>query len=202
MADTEICLVRHGQSSHNLRKLVAGQVPSCLTRRGREDARAVAALMKDRRFDLIYSSDLRRALQTAEVIRESLALVCPIRISTLLRELDYGRFTQRPVRETFTFLDYRRLRDRPYPGGEGFGELKRRADAFAERLRAEGGGRSLLITAHAGPVRMLLVVLGAVGIEELPGLSISNRYAGVVVLDDRGRLKDYRVLGQEVEPSG
>ena len=141
MADTLICLVRHGQSSHNLRELVAGQVPSCLTRRGREDARAVAVLLKGRPFDLIYSSDLRRALQTAEVIRDSLGLGCPIRISSLLRELDYGRFTQRPVRETFAFLDYRRRRDRPYPGGESFGDLKRRAEAFAERLRS-GGGRT------------------------------------------------------------
>ncbi len=201
MADTLICLVRHGQSSHNLRELVAGQVPSCLTRRGREDARAVAVLLKGRPFDLIYSSDLRRALQTAEVIRDSLGLGCPIRISSLLRELDYGRFTQRPVRETFAFLDYRRRRDRPYPGGESFGDLKRRAEAFAERLRSEAGGRSLLITAHAGPIRMLLAVLGAVGLEELPLLSVSNRYAGVVVLDDRGRLKDYRVLSQELEAS-
>ncbi len=53
MADTVICLARHGQSSHNSRKLVAGQVPSCLTRRGREDARAVAVLLKGRPFDLI-----------------------------------------------------------------------------------------------------------------------------------------------------
>lgn len=195
MADTVICLVRHGQSSHNLRKLVAGQVPSCLTAKGREDARAVAALLKDHRFDRIYSSDLRRALQTAEVIRESLALDCPVHISSLLRELDYGRFTQRPVRETFAYLDYRRCRDRPYPGGEGFRELERRADAFARRLRSEAAGHSLLITAHAGPIRMLLVVLGAVGLDDLPSLFISNRYAGVVMLDDRGRLKDYRELG-------
>ena len=195
MADTVICLVRHGQSSHNLRKLVAGQVPSCLTAKGREDARTVAALLKDHRFDRIYSSDLRRALQTAEVIRESLALDGPIHVSSLLRELDYGRFTQRPVRETFAYLDYRRCRDRPYPGGEGFRELERRADAFALRLRSEAAGRSLLITAHAGPIRMLLVVLGVVGLEDLTGLSISNRYAGVVMLDDRGRLKDYRELG-------
>ena len=195
MADTVICLVRHGQSSHNLRKLVAGQVPSGLTAKGREDARTVAALLKDHRFDRIYSSDLRRALQTAEVIRESLALDGPIHVSSLLRELDYGRFTQRPVRETFAYLDYRRCRDRPYPGGEGFRELERRADAFALRLRSEAAGRSLLITAHAGPIRMLLVVLGVVGLEDLTGLSISNRYAGVVMLDDRGRLKDYRELG-------
>ena len=196
MADTVICLARHGQSSHNLRKLVAGQLPSCLTTTGRDDARAVAALLKGYRFDLIYSSDLRRALQTAEIIREFLALGCPVRISSLLRELDYGRFTQRPVRETFAFLDYRCRKDRPYPGGEGFGDLKRRVDAFAERLRADGGGRSFLVTAHAGPIRMLLVVLGAVEPEELLGLSISNRYAGVVVLDEQGRLKDYRVLGR------
>ena len=201
MVDTLICLVRHGQSSHNLRKLVAGQLPSYLTRQGQEDAQVVASLLKDLRFDLIYSSDLLRALQTAEIITKFLKLGCPIRVSSLLRELDYGRFTQRPVRETFVFLDYRRHRDRSYPGGEGFGDLKRRANVFAERLRLQLRGRSVLITAHAGTIRMLLVVLGAVGLDELPALSISNRYAGVVVLDERGQLQNYEVLDGGVETS-
>ncbi len=198
MADTLIDLVRHGQSTHNLRKLVAGQLPSSLTKQGREDARAVACLLKGRRFDLVYSSDLQRARQTAEIIRESLALCCPMRVSPLLRELDYGEFTHRPVRETFAFLDYRRNRNRRYPGGEGFEDLERRARLFVDRLRSEAPGQRILVTAHAGSIRMLLLVLRAVGLDEHPKLSISNRYVGQVVLNHRGELRGYSVLGPDL----
>ncbi len=197
MTDTHIYLVRHGQSTHNRRKRVAGQLPSSLTKQGREDARAVACLLKGRRLDLVYSSDLQRARQTAEIIRASLSLSCPMRVSPLLRELDYGRFTHRLVRETFTFLDYRRNRDSRYPGGEGFEDLERRARLFVERLRSEVPGQHILVTTHAGPIRVLLTVLEAVGPDEVPGLSISNRYVGRVVLDGGGEFRDYSVLGSE-----
>ena len=48
-------------------------------------------------------------------------------------------------------------------------------------------------------VRMLPVAPDSVGLGELPGSSISNCCAGVVVLDEQGRLKDYRVLGRQVQ---
>ena len=48
-------------------------------------------------------------------------------------------------------------------------------------------------------VRMLPAAPGAVELEELSGLSISNRCAGVVVLDEQGRLEDYRALGRQIQ---
>ena len=85
---TEIYLVRHGQSIHNLEERIAGQHDSQLTELGFQDARVMAAAIGRSDFDIVYCSDLLRARQTAETIRGFLKLNCPIVFSPLLRELD------------------------------------------------------------------------------------------------------------------
>ena len=134
---TEIYLVRHGQSSHNQRQIIAGQLDSELTEQGFEDARSVAQAIGRSDFDVIYSSDLRRARQTAQSIVDTLNLTCPIFFTDLLRELDYGEHTNQPVAEAFRFLNYKAVEDRRYPGGESFQDLKKRVHQFIEQLRVE-----------------------------------------------------------------
>ena len=196
MSKTLIYLVRHGQSVHNLRKRVAGQLPSYLTEQGLEDARSVARVLEGLQFDVIYSSDLQRVRQTVETIRNDLALSCPVSISPLLRELDYGEFTNRTVKETFVFFDYRLIRNRRYPGGEGFEDLERRVLLFVRQLRFEALGKHILITAHAGSIRLLLVVLGAIQPHEMSNQFIGNRYVGRVVLNGSGEFSEYSILSQ------
>lgn len=188
--------MRHGQSVHNLRKLVAGQLPSCLTEQGLEDARSVARALEGLQIDVMYSSDLQRARQTAETIRNDLALSCPVRISPLLRELDYGEFTNRTVKETFIFLDYRLIRNRRYPGGESFEDLDRRVLLFVKQLRSEALGKHILVTAHAGSIRLLLMVLGAMRPHQMSTQFIGNRYVGRVVLNGSGDCTEYSILSQ------
>jgi broad specificity phosphatase PhoE len=89
---TEIYLVRHGQSIHNLEERIAGQQDSQLTESGFQDARCVAEAIGRSDFDVVYCSDLWRAKQTAETIFDYLKLNCPIKFSPLLRELDYGDY--------------------------------------------------------------------------------------------------------------
>lgn len=194
MNKTLIYLVRHGQSVHNFRKRVAGQLPSYLTEQGLEDARSVARVLEGLQFDVIYSSDLQRVRQTVETIRNDLALSCPLRISPLLRELDYGEFTNQTVKETFNFFDYRLIRNRRYPDGEGFEDLERRVLLFVRQLRLEALGKQILITAHAGSIRVLLVVLGAMQPNEMSSHFIGNRYVGRVVLNGSGEFAEYAIL--------
>src|SRR5215471_3998143 len=86
---TEIYLVRHGQSIHNEKQIIAGQLDSELTGQGIEDARFVAGTLRRSDFDLIYCSDLRRARETTQVILDILRIDCPLKLSPLLRELNY-----------------------------------------------------------------------------------------------------------------
>ncbi len=78
---TEIYLVRHGQSIHNLEDRIAGQHDSRLTELGFQDAQGVAVAIGRSDFDVVYCSDLLRAQQTAETICNYLKLNCPINFS-------------------------------------------------------------------------------------------------------------------------
>lgn len=91
--DTLILLVRHGETVDNARQIMQGQTQGELNEQGRRQAREVADRLKDEPVDVVLSSDLRRAVQTAEIIaRPHLQAV---RTTPLLRERDWGSFTGR-----------------------------------------------------------------------------------------------------------
>jgi broad specificity phosphatase PhoE len=191
---TEIFLVRHGQSVHNKQEIIAGQLDSELAEQGFVDARSVAEAIGPQHFEIVYCSDLRRARQTAEVIVEALRLACPLSFSPFLRELDYGQYTNRPVSEAFHFLNYKIAQDQRYPGGESFQDLKKRVALFLDQLRIEAKGKRVLIVAHAGSIRMLLMLLDEAHAQEYLGQTFGNRYVGRIVLGSGGEPVSYEVI--------
>jgi probable phosphoglycerate mutase len=191
---TEIYLARHGQSIHNKQQIVAGQLDSELTGEGVADAQSVAKAIGRSDFDAIYCSDLKRARETAEVIVDALDLTCPLTFSALLRELDYGEYTSKPVSEAFQFLDYKVVQDRRYPGGESFQDLEKRIAQFVGQFRTETEGKRTLIVAHAGSIRMLLIVLDTAHRQHYLTQTFSNRYLGKVLLGDNGNVFSYELI--------
>ena len=91
--DTVLFLVRHGETVDNARQIMQGQTQGCLNEKGREQARVVAERLAAEPVDAIVASDLRRAIQTAEMIAEPHGL--PVVTTPLLRERDWGGFTGR-----------------------------------------------------------------------------------------------------------
>ena len=95
--DTTILLVRHGETVDNARQIMQGQTQGELNERGREQARQVAERSATAPVDVIIASDLRRAIQTAEIIAAPHRL--PVVTTPLLRERDWGGFTGRYIPE-------------------------------------------------------------------------------------------------------
>ena len=95
--ETTILLVRHGETVDNARQIMQGQTPGELNERGREQARQVAERLAAEPVDVIIASDLRRAIQTAEIIAAPHGL--PVVTTPLLRERDWGGFTGRYIPE-------------------------------------------------------------------------------------------------------
>lgn len=91
--ETTILLVRHGETEDNARQIMQGQTHGNLNEQGREQARQVALRLQSEKIDAFVSSDLRRAVQTAEIIAAPHGL--PISQTPLLRERDWGGFTGR-----------------------------------------------------------------------------------------------------------
>lgn len=86
----KIYLVRHGQSTANQEKVMAGHNDVLLTEKGKEQANIIADKLKDIPIDVIYSSPLNRALETANIINSKRKKILPIKVTNELIEVDYG----------------------------------------------------------------------------------------------------------------
>ena len=89
--ETTIFLIRHGETVDNARQVMQGQAQGELNERGREQARQVAERLSGEPLDAVVASDLRRSMQTAEIIASPHGL--PVTTTPLLRERDWGSFT-------------------------------------------------------------------------------------------------------------
>ena len=115
----KLYVFRHGESVGNQQRLFSGWSQMPLTDQGRNQALALQEKVKDLSFDLVFSSDLRRAMQTAQ-------LVLPGREVTLdpdLREVDVGSLMEQGVDAATRhygdqLLYSRRTRDFTFFGGE------------------------------------------------------------------------------------
>ena len=153
---TKIILERHGQSIGNAEGLYLGHTDLGLTELGREQAMLTAEHLKDERIDKIYSSDLKRAYETAlahakirntEVIRRK-----------GLREMYVGDWEGRLVSELLSecyeaFKIRRTFRDFVYPGGEGVFEAYQRLRDELLKICEENEGKTVLVVCHSAVIR-------------------------------------------------
>ena len=95
--ETTIILVRHGETVDNARQIMQGQTQGELNDKGRDQARQVAQRLACEQLDAVVASDLRRAIQTAEIIATPHGMT--VQMTPLLRERDWGGFTGRFIPE-------------------------------------------------------------------------------------------------------
>lgn len=90
----EILFVRHGQTDHNAARLIQGRNDPSLNQTGLAQAKSLARQLMDQPFELIISSPLKRARQTAEVIAEQTGR--PVQFDERLMERDFGGLQNQP----------------------------------------------------------------------------------------------------------
>lgn len=177
----DVFLVRHGATEWTHTGQHTGSTDLPLLPEGEEQARHLGELLRAVRFDAVWSSDLQRALRTAE-----LAGFTGPTVTTLLREFDYGEY------EGVTTEDIRR--DRPdwelfrdgCPGGESPAEAAARARAFLAGLaRVEG---TVAIFSHGHFMRALALVWLGLDISAGAHLGLDASGVGVLREGSRGRL--------------
>jgi broad specificity phosphatase PhoE len=159
-------LVRHGQTNWNTLGWVQGQTDgSRLTRTGRRQIRRAAALLEDQGIECVYSSDLRRALETAEIVAARLG--CEIRVDRLLRERSYG--SAEGSLSAGLPLESTGIRDgrvvdagASFTGGESLLDVHHRCAQFLSGLSDHPSGGDVAVIAHGGSIRMLRACLEGV----------------------------------------
>lgn len=145
-------LVRHGRTAGNQVRYVGwGDEP--LDDVGRAQVRALAERLEHEPIDVVYSSPLRRALDTARPLAESHG--APLVVRDGLKEIDYGAFQD--VRKAERKLRLKRNhRTERMPGGESLRDVFDRVAAVRAEVEAErADGRDVAVVAHFWSLRML-----------------------------------------------
>jgi len=176
---TEFVVVRHGETQWNLEERIQGQGDSPLTASGRAQAEAVARrLARGERFDLLVSSDLGRAHDTARAIAAATGL--PIRLDPRLRERHFGAgegltYGEIGARYPGAFRSDGAIDpDYAVPGGESRRAFHERVTrAFEALAREQPGGRIVVVT-HGGVLGTLYRHIQGIPLAEPHRIAIAN----------------------------
>lgn len=176
---SRLVLVRHAEPAPDARGRCYGRLDVELSDHGREQAEALAVMLRDEPSDVVVSSPRLRALQTAA------ALGRPVEVDERLCELDFGDFEGRTYEELGRDEPelFRRWMAAPttvhFPNGESYADLRARATAALADVRARA--ECAIVVTHGGVIRAALAAW-----LELPDHAIfrlDQRYCGVTVVE-------------------
>lgn len=170
---TRVIIVRHGQSTYNAQKIIQGRCDrSVLTDKGINDAHQVGKALSELKIDAFYCSPLQRAKQTAEIIQQYLTDVSAVQPTEQLLEVDLPLWEEMRKDEVVAQFgdDYHQWKTNPQDfnmtvaGKEHYPvrSLYQQAQEFWQQAIAKHQGQTILITAHNGINRCL--IMSAIGI--------------------------------------
>jgi broad specificity phosphatase PhoE len=156
---THLYLVRHGQTDWNLEGRWQGHADVPLNMQGRQQAVQIASALADTGLAAIYSSDLQRALDTAQVIAAATGL--QVRIDPRLREINQGEW-QGMLATDIEARYGELLRQRKVnplsvapPGGESVQQVRDRVVAAIEAIRQHHPHQRVAVVSHGFALAMV-----------------------------------------------
>jgi 2,3-bisphosphoglycerate-dependent phosphoglycerate mutase len=167
---TLLALVRHGETDWNQEKRMQGQRDIPLNESGKRQAAALADRLATERWDLVYSSDLSRALHTAQTIGKRLHI--PVYADSRLREIGFGR------------LEGTTVEDRIMLYGESWNEMDHgieqqeaiwaRSTSFLQDVLKRHGGLRIIAVSHGAFIAdTLRELMGDPSISHLGNTSVT-----------------------------
>ncbi len=135
----------HARSVDNEAGIASGHYDVELSEAGcMEAAEGMPARYDGINLDVVFTSDLRRAHETAQIMFENVDV--PLIRDPRLRECDYGDLTRRPFSEVDAFR--RRSPAQPFPNGESYEQAAQRIRAFLDDLKRDHDGKTVLVIGH------------------------------------------------------
>ena len=139
-----IYLVRHGQTDWNLEGRYQGRIDIELNSKGREQAIEIKEKLKEIKFDKVFSSPLKRALETAKIITDN-----DIEIDERLIERCNGELEGKLKSECVNMVDFTDENDSKL-GVELLPKFRGRIENFLSEIEKKYNGKNILIVTHAG----------------------------------------------------
>jgi probable phosphoglycerate mutase len=186
---TELYLVRHGETKWNVEKRFQGQNDSPLTENGREQARSLGISLQGIQFDGILSSDLGRALETANLINSYLQIPV-IETDPILRERNFGIFHGLDRTEAERMYPHEASQiwsgdpNVAIPGGESRAQVRKRAEQFLSEFPVKYSGKKILAVTHGGIINPILRIVLRIPFDEPRRFKLPN--TGLSILEHNG----------------
>ena len=165
----KLYLVRHGETDFNVKGIFYGWTDCDINGHGLEQAEGLKDFFKDISIDIIYSSDLKRAVHTAEIIQDQRKV--PLYRRENFRELYYGdwenvegSYVKKHHREELRKW-YQNWETNSIPGGEPFSEFYERVTVGLEYIIANHPEETVVLVAHSGTISAILCYLTGAGTE-------------------------------------
>ncbi|MBA8918141.1 histidine phosphatase family protein [Bacillus aerius] len=184
---TAICLVRHGETDWNAAKRIQGRTDIPLNDTGKWQAEQTGLYLKDAHWDVVISSPLSRAKETAHLILQHVH--APLVIMDDFIERDYGDA------EGMSFEERQKLfPNKQYPNMEPLSALQDRMLEGIEKVRATYPDQRVLIVAHGAAIHALLTSLAdeQMGIQDTRLVNACLNY--VEWTDGEWKVNDYNVV--------
>jgi len=184
-AQQRLFLVRHGEVSMPSPPVLYGHADVELSETGRKQSQWVTNILSNMPVTAIYSSDLKRAIDTAESIAKN-HRIDVIRLEDL-REINMGSWEGRTIAEISTeypeLMDclYKNPIEFGYPNGESFAAFEKRVLTALSTIRSIHSNGAFAIVAHGGVCRIILG--NALGIASQNWLRLSQDYGCINVID-------------------
>ena len=164
-------LLRHGETIYQTEKKgilypsLPEKNPICLTKRGIEQIKKVAKKLKDKKIGLIFSSDVSRTRQTAEIIAKELGL--EINLDKRLRDVNFGIFSGKLKKEYQKLFSDRKEKffKRP-PRGESWNDVRERVSCFLKEIEEKHKDKNILIVSHGDTLWLLAGIIKGLKDEE------------------------------------
>jgi broad specificity phosphatase PhoE len=197
---TTIYLVRHGESESNRQGIISGHSDYELTEQGKEQVRQTKQELGHIHFDEVYSSDLMRAIQTAEILYGK-----PVEESNkmhVLRERDFGSLDGKPqdVYNEYSLQKQRmtkkeRWTSKHVPDMESDEELAKRFLPAVEKIARDNAGKTILIAAHGSAIRTAIMQITGYTYKQLPAGSFANAAYAELRYDSKTGFKVIQISG-------
>ena len=144
----------HGTTTDNEKGISSGWFNVDLSEKGIKQSVDLKDQTKDKKFDIVFCSDLIRAVHSAELTFKG---IVPIITDARLRECNYGEYNAKPS-ELVEPMQEENITKR-FPAGESYEDVKIRIADFLEFLKKNYDGKSVAIVAHKAPQLALDVLL-------------------------------------------
>lgn len=167
---TRLILIRHAEAQGNFERVFHGHTDSDITEKGKAQLEALKQRFKETEYDIIYTSDLRRAMKTAQAINTK---KMPVFTDEALREINGGEWENVPFKELLEKypLEFNQWDKTPHllqmPNGESLKDFAVRAVNAINKIISENKGKTICVVTHGTVIRVFLGYVYGFSLEDI-----------------------------------